>query len=149
MTAPRILFCIFIHFLLFIPALSAWTEDISFEEQGQKVDHFLSRTMKRISDAWLLCRYEFEESSREAAREAAGYVRETVRSHTDAAVKSLRDQAGTVTEEIRTQAEEAVKEQWEKTRHAAAESVAESVAEAAGAAAEKAERVKDSVPPVE
>ena len=142
MSALRVPFIVLLQTFLFIPLLSALETDISFQEQGQQVDHFLARTMKRISDAWLLCRYEFQEASREAAREASGYVRETVRTHTAAAVEAVKAQAVPA-------AEEALRSQWEKARETAQEAVTEAVGGTKEKASEKAEEIRQSVSPVE
>lgn len=74
-------------------------EDRVFSEQGEKVDSFLIRTAKRISDAWVFCREEFRLASEAAYHESSDFIRSEVEKQTDAAVQHVKEKASEAVED--------------------------------------------------
>jgi len=74
-------------------------EDRVFSDQGEKIDSFLIRTAKRISDAWVLCREEFRLASETACKESTDFIRSEVEKQTDSAVRHVKEKASEAVED--------------------------------------------------
>ena len=74
-------------------------EDRVFSDQGEKIDSFLIRTAKRISDAWTFCREEFRLASEAARRESSDYIRSEVEKQTDSVVRHVKEKASEAVED--------------------------------------------------
>ena len=74
-------------------------EDRVFSSQGEKIDSFLIRTSKRISDAWVFCREEFRLASEAACHESSEFIRSEVEKQTDAAVRHVKEKASEAVED--------------------------------------------------
>lgn len=74
-------------------------EDRVFSNQGEKIDSFLIRTAKRISDAWNFCREEFRLASEAAGHESSEFIRSEVEKQTDAAVRHVKEKASEAVED--------------------------------------------------
>ena len=68
-------------------------EDRFFSNQGEKIDSFLIRTARRISDAWTFCREEFRLASEAARHESSDFIRSEVEKQTDAALDRVKEKA--------------------------------------------------------
>lgn len=68
-------------------------EEKVFSEQGEKIDNFLIRTAKRISDAWIFCREEFRLASEAAYHESSDFIRSEVKKQTDSAIQQVKEKA--------------------------------------------------------
>lgn len=74
-------------------------EEKMFSEQGERIDSFLIRTAKRISDAWIFCREEFRLASEAACRESSDFIRSEVEKQTDSAVRHVKEKASEAVED--------------------------------------------------
>ena len=74
-------------------------EDRVFSAQGEKIDSFLIRTAKRISDAWVFCREEFRLASEAACHESSEAIRSEVEKQTDAAFNRVKEKASEAVED--------------------------------------------------
>ena len=74
-------------------------EDRVFSQQGEKIDSFLIRTAKRISDAWTLCWEEFRLSSESACHESSDFIRSEVEKQTDSAIRQVKEKASEAVED--------------------------------------------------
>ena len=74
-------------------------EDKIFSEQGEKIDSFLIRTARRISDAWIFCREEFRLASEAACNESSDFIRSEVEKQTDSAVRHAKEKASEAVED--------------------------------------------------
>ena len=74
-------------------------EDRVFSEQGEKVDSFLIRTSKRISEAWIFCREEFRLASEAAVHQSSDFIRSEVGKQTDSAIREVKEKASEAVED--------------------------------------------------
>ena len=68
-------------------------EERVFSEQGERIDSFLIRTVKRISHAWILCQDEFRLASEAARTESSEFIRSEIEKQTDSAAQHVKEKA--------------------------------------------------------
>ena len=74
-------------------------EDRVFSDQGERIDSFLIRTARRISDAWTFCHEEFRLASEAAHNESSDYIRSEVEKQADSAVRQVKEKASEAVED--------------------------------------------------
>ena len=84
--------------VLICSAFSLDASEESFAERGRTLDHFLSRTWERVSEAWIRCGAELQMASL-AVTDRRLHARQDLESRTRIAGEKLVERAGEMAEE--------------------------------------------------